>query len=144
MSVVVVVENQRTVLLPVDGVKGVLLGTAAILGGVVAMIYQLIGFHCMLMVYGMTTYDFIVNEQRKERDKASKLKEEAALKIKARQTSPGGAPPRTSLGKNINSYDEFKQATKKVPAADPGSKSEEHEVLEYNIDITNRPQSTAL
>ena len=93
-------------------IEGILLGTSAILLGVVAMIYQLAGFHCMLLYYGMTTYDFIVEQQRKERDKAAK-------KIMARQTSPGGAPQSTALGREIKTYEQFKEASKKLSSPSP-------------------------
>jgi len=34
----------------------------------VAMVYQLVGFHINLLSRGMTTYDFIVSEQKRQRD----------------------------------------------------------------------------
>jgi DHHC palmitoyltransferase len=51
-------SRQSVILLPYDGVKGILLGTATVLLGIVVMVYQLIGFHCMLVYKGITTYDF--------------------------------------------------------------------------------------
>lgn len=141
------VDSSR-VALPLVGVKAVLLGGAAILGGVVAMVYQLIGFHVMLMIYGMTTYDFIIAEQKKEREKANRKKEEAAARIKAKQ---GGAPPPTALGRDITSYDEFKEASRarerrvlEVEKGFSSRSSDDVEGVEYSIDIKNRPQSTAL
>ena len=131
--------------LPLNGVKGVLLASAAILGGIVAMVYQLVGFHVMLIIYGMTTYDFIIAEQKREREKANKKKEAAAAKLK------GTSHPATALGRDINSYDEFKAAArareKKAVDVEKGfssRSSDEMEAVEYSIDIKNRPHSTVL
>ena len=58
--------------------RGLLLTSSAVLLGLVAMLVQLTGFHVNLLWNGITTYDFIVQEQKKTRDK-----EAAALKAKA-------------------------------------------------------------
>lgn len=125
------VSHQSTVQLQFDAVKGLLLGSSALLGGLVAMVYQLVGFHCMLLFYGITTYDFIINEQKKERERA-------ANKIKAKQTSPGGAPPATALGNNITTYEQFKAASERVqgpeksPSADSDPEAAEFKVVTAN------------
>lgn len=41
----------------------------AVTAPLVAMLVQLIGFHCMLLYEGLTTYDYIVREQKREREK---------------------------------------------------------------------------
>ena len=112
------------------------------------MIYQLIGFHIMLIIYGMTTYDFIIAEQKKEREKANKKKEAAAAKIKTRQST---SHPATALGRDITSYDEFKVAARarerKAVDVEKGfssRSSDELDGVEYSIDIKNRPHSTVL
>ena len=51
-----------------NAVRGILVGTAAVYLGLVAMIYQLGGFHSVLLWLGQTTYEFIVSEQKRQRE----------------------------------------------------------------------------
>jgi hypothetical protein len=51
-----------------NAVRGILVGTAAVYLGLVAMIYQLGGFHSVLLWRGQTTYEFIVSEQKRQRE----------------------------------------------------------------------------
>ena len=53
-------------------IQGLLLASAAVLLGIVAMITQLGVFHVSLMSKGLTTYDFIVLEQKKQREKETR------------------------------------------------------------------------
>jgi hypothetical protein len=51
-----------------NAVRGILVGTAAVYLGLVGMIYQLGGFHSVLLWRGQTTYEFIVSEQKRQRE----------------------------------------------------------------------------
>eukprot|EP00428_Durinskia_dybowskii_P072899 CAMPEP_0170409202 /NCGR_PEP_ID=MMETSP0117_2-20130122/29213_1 /TAXON_ID=400756 /ORGANISM="Durinskia baltica, Strain CSIRO CS-38" /LENGTH=384 /DNA_ID=CAMNT_0010666617 /DNA_START=25 /DNA_END=1179 /DNA_ORIENTATION=- len=55
--------------LSLAALQGLLLTSAVVLFGIVAMIIQLGSFHMMLLWRGMTTYDFIVSEQKRLREK---------------------------------------------------------------------------
>jgi hypothetical protein len=50
------------------GLESILVISVAVLCGLVAMLIQLGGFHIMLLWRGLTTYDFIVQEQKRLRD----------------------------------------------------------------------------
>lgn len=66
-----------------EAIRGILIASVAVLLPLVLMVYQLAGFHIMLIVRNMTTYDFIVYQQKRQRErdaeKANK-KREAQLK----------------------------------------------------------------
>lgn len=53
-------------------IQGLLLASVVVLLGIVAMITQLGVFHVSLMSKGLTTYDFIVLEQKKQREKETR------------------------------------------------------------------------
>lgn len=93
---------QRTVLIPYDAVKSVLVVASALLLCTVGMVFQLIGFHAMLVCRGLTTYDFIINEQRREREKAAARKQ------------PSGNAPKTALGRDIVTYEQFRATSKRL------------------------------
>lgn len=63
--------DRASVWLSRDLVLGVLVVSLLVLLGLVAMVFQLLGFHAMLAYRGMTTYDFIVFEQRRQRERAA-------------------------------------------------------------------------
>ena len=115
----IVVNSQSTILLPIDGVKGILLGVVTILLVLVGLIYQLLGFHCMLLAYSMTTYDFIVNEQKKERERNAlrqQKKDRYLLEQEQRQnpqrevspSSPSLASPPAASGPGNSSLQSYR------------------------------------
>ena len=55
--------------LSLDALQGLLIASVVVLFGLVAMIVQLGSFHVMLLWRGITTYDFIVLEQKRLREK---------------------------------------------------------------------------
>lgn len=57
---------------------GILLGCIVLLLGLLALVLQLAGFHAVLLYRGITTYEFIVQEQKRQR-------ELEAAKVKARK-----------------------------------------------------------
>lgn len=79
-----------------DLVLGVLVVSLLVLLGLVAMVAQLLGFHAMLAYRGMTTYDFIVFEQRRQRERAAEQlkRREESLKPSSRPVK-GGAQTQT-------------------------------------------------
>jgi len=52
---------------PLVGIQGIAIASVVILIPIVAMVYQLIGFHLMLIKNDITTYEFVVNESNKSR-----------------------------------------------------------------------------
>lgn len=61
-------QNKFHFSLNILGTKIVSIISAAILIPLVALVYQLVGFHALLLKDGITTYEFIVREQRKMRE----------------------------------------------------------------------------
>lgn len=61
-----------------DATRGILIGCIVVLLGLLAMVMQLAGFHAVLLYKGITTYEFIVQEQKR-------LRELEALKVKAKK-----------------------------------------------------------
>lgn len=60
-----------------EGLQALLVISVVILFVLVAMVIQLGGFHIVLLSKGLTTYDFIVQEQKKARDaEAERLKQQ--------------------------------------------------------------------
>jgi hypothetical protein len=53
---------------------------------VVAMVYQLAGFHAMLLLNGITTYEYIVRE-------SARAQERAKGRGNSRPNSPASSPP---------------------------------------------------
>eukprot|EP01038_Epipyxis_sp_PR26KG_P013373 gene13373-17933_t len=88
--------NGDSILLPIDGVRGILLGSVAIYLPLVIMIYQLAGFHLNLLYHGMTTYDFIISENKRLRDRdAARLqrnREKAQARAKRKEGNPTSPP----------------------------------------------------
>lgn len=60
------------------GVKIILILAAAVLLPFVGLVLQLAGFHAMLLWNGITTYDFIVAESRRQKEKQLELKKAKA------------------------------------------------------------------
>ena len=60
-----------------DAVAGLLVASAAVLLPLVLMVYQLALFHLTLLRRGQTTYEFIVSEQKRARDRAEARKQSA-------------------------------------------------------------------
>lgn len=60
-----------------NAVQSLLVVSVFLLLGFVAMLIQLGGFHIMLLYRGMTTYDFIIYEQKRQRDlEAQRMQQE--------------------------------------------------------------------
>jgi hypothetical protein len=55
-----------------DGFKAIILVSVIIYLPLVGLVYQLAGFHVMLMIRGITTYEFIVFIQKKQREITAK------------------------------------------------------------------------
>jgi palmitoyltransferase ZDHHC1/11 len=67
-----IASNARTYsyLIGLDATRGLLIASLVILVPLVLMVYQLAGFHAMIVWKGLTTYEFIVAEQKRQREKA--------------------------------------------------------------------------
>ena len=52
-----------------SSLKGISVVSVVILLPLVGLVYQLLGFHCMLLWNGITTYEFIIFEQKRQREK---------------------------------------------------------------------------
>ena len=52
-----------------DGIKAIAIISVGLLLPLVALVYQLVGFHCMLICSNLTTYEFIVQEQKRQRER---------------------------------------------------------------------------
>lgn len=64
--------------------------------GFVAMLIQLGGFHIMLLYRGMTTYDFIIYEQKRQRDlEAQRMQEEFDRQQQSQRSDVGTSSRRT-------------------------------------------------
>lgn len=62
-------SSGEEVFLGLDGLKAISIISVGVLLPLVALVYQLVGFHCMLVWCNLTTYQFIVQEQKRQRDK---------------------------------------------------------------------------
>lgn len=86
--------SSASVFLSLDLVLVVICVSEAILIGLVAMLFQLIGFHVMLAYRGMTTYDFIIYEQRRQREEMTRQNirklEDARISRENKTKSGGG------------------------------------------------------
>jgi hypothetical protein len=138
-------NTQEAVLLPLLGLQVVFCVCAAVLGGLVAMVYQLIGFHCMLVYYGITTYDFIVNEQKMLRNKANKGKDEARAGMK--HASLQRSPVPKASPKVLPKMDAEEESSRGKGDLESGnlrrSPSGDSEILEFEIKVTNRSSDAA-
>lgn len=86
--------------LKIEALQGLLVASVVVLLGLVLMILQLATFHMMLIYRGITTYDFIVSEQKRLREKENeRLKKQVEKQNKARNRTTIGAIDR----KNSNS-----------------------------------------
>lgn len=71
--------------LKIGALQGLLVASVVVLLGLVCMILQLATFHMMLIYRGITTYDFIVQEQKRLREKENdRLKKQVEKQNKAR------------------------------------------------------------
>lgn len=83
-------ENRIGSDLSLAALQGLLLASAIFLFCLVVMIVQLASFHTMLLIRGITTYDYIVSEQKRLREKENQRlqrKVEKQQKAKARTVS---------------------------------------------------------
>eukprot|EP01039_Chlorochromonas_danica_P009853 gene9853-10899_t len=70
----------------IEFIKAMALISSVIFAAVVAMILQLVSFHIMLICKGSTTYDYIVLQQKKARDReAHRLQKEVELAAQIRR-----------------------------------------------------------
>eukprot|EP00597_Dinobryon_sp_UTEXLB2267_P012992 CAMPEP_0170118706 /NCGR_PEP_ID=MMETSP0020_2-20130122/13903_1 /TAXON_ID=98059 /ORGANISM="Dinobryon sp., Strain UTEXLB2267" /LENGTH=436 /DNA_ID=CAMNT_0010347823 /DNA_START=338 /DNA_END=1648 /DNA_ORIENTATION=- len=74
--------------LPLPALEALCVVSVAVYLPMLAMVYQLTGFHLMLLWRGETTYDFIVGEQKRIRDKQ---RERERLKDRALRRSGSGS-----------------------------------------------------
>ena len=90
-------ENCR---IPEDAAKYLLIISVALLLPLVAMVYQLALFHITLLSRGLTTYDFIVLEQKKarEREEQRRVRREGG-------TKPAAATRNVDRARDSNSWD---------------------------------------
>ncbi len=61
--------NKNKLLLDNSGIIGISIASVVILLPLVGLVYQLIGFHATLLYNKQTTYEFIVQEQKKARER---------------------------------------------------------------------------
>lgn len=85
-------DNPYLLGLSEDGVKGVLIGSIIALTPLLALLYQLIGFHIVLVSKGITTYDFIVEQQKLQREKNNKQRQ-----INTTKSSQNMTPQKVNL-----------------------------------------------
>lgn len=73
------------------GVKVITVLSVTVLLPVVGLVYQLVGFHCMLLWNNITTYEFIVQEQKRQRDKENEklevVRKAVAKKVQEKKES---------------------------------------------------------
>jgi palmitoyltransferase len=81
------------------GVKVISVISVALLLPLVGLVYQLMGFHCMLLLSNITTYEFIVQEQKRQRER---IQLESAPRAKSAQ-SPAQRPIPVPLKPSENS-----------------------------------------
>lgn len=71
---------------------GILLGVIVVLLALLAMVLQLAGFHAVLLYKGITTYEFIVQEQKRQRElEAAKLKAKKGKTVDERLAAAAAA-----------------------------------------------------
>lgn len=89
--------------------KYLMIASVAVLFSLVAMLFQLSLFHFTLVRRGLTTYDFIVLEQKRAREREEQKKLRRANSInnpnRSRQASPRiDSSKNTKIGNDIGSY----------------------------------------
>jgi hypothetical protein len=73
-----------------------LIASVVLLALLVAMVYQLAGFHITLLRKGMTTYDFIVSEQKRAREREEQKRKKRDAKWQQQQQKKKGKLQNTS------------------------------------------------
>lgn len=66
-------RSNRNFALDLIGTEVISVISVAILFPLVSLVYQLAGFHTMLVYRGLTTYEYIVAEQKRQREKARRV-----------------------------------------------------------------------
>lgn len=89
-------ERRNRYTLTLVGVQSLSVISTAFLLPLVLLVYQLAGFHAMLLYRGLTTYDFIVSEQKKQREKARKQVSSPASGQPSRPLQPPPKPQQPS------------------------------------------------
>mmetsp|Transcript_26654 Transcript_26654/g.39595 ORF Transcript_26654/g.39595 Transcript_26654/m.39595 type:complete len:345 (-) Transcript_26654:144-1178(-) len=110
-------------------VIALLILSVAVLVLLVGLIYQLAGFHCMLVYKGITTYDFIVLESKRQREKKQQAAEKRDMKAKKKNESFGGGseleiPANGASGSQISPGDGEDEEMAKSGNDDAGSDEE--------------------
>lgn len=84
--------------LPIEAIQALLLFSVLCLAPLVLMVYQLLGFHIMLLTKGITTYDYIILEQRKNREReAERLQAQYARQQKQSKKQQARLQSQTAL-----------------------------------------------
>jgi len=109
--------------LSIGAIIGLLIASILVLLAVVVMLLQLGSFHIVLLYRGLTTYDFIVMEQKRLRDKEQ---ERIRMKQQQLQSKPAmeGVPRSEGRGAEI-------QVTERQVT--PSSMSEQRVVRDYDV-----------
>ena len=55
--------------IPIGGIQGISIASVIFFIPLVALVYQLAGFHILLNMHGITTYEFIVRESNKAHER---------------------------------------------------------------------------
>jgi palmitoyltransferase len=93
-----------------NAVQSLLVVSVFLLLGFVAMLVQLGAFHIMLLYRGMTTYDFIIYEQKRQRDlEAQRLQQEFESQQSQSQRSENGSRRLPSSDQSV-SYSTVEEA----------------------------------
>jgi hypothetical protein len=99
------------------------------------MIYQLAFFHVTLVWQGMTTYDFIVTEQKRARERDEQRKQQKKMKLQQKQSK---ADAKTSANKLSSTIDMRNQAEEsKVRNSRGNSKGEAKSGDHLDLELTN-------
>lgn len=89
--------------LTLNGVRGVLIATVGIYTLILGMVFQLLSFHILLLYTGQTTYEFIISEQKRLREKKNrKIIKSTQKQISNVPHAPAAAAlsPRSEAGGN--------------------------------------------
>lgn len=78
----------------VNFLKGLSIISAVIMLPLVALVYQLVGFHFMLIYQGITTYEFIVLEQKRQRDRMEAERSRKTAQKQAAAAAAATSPPK--------------------------------------------------
>ena len=94
-------KSRIGIALSLASLRGLLLASVVVLLGLVVMIYQLAAFHLVLVSRGITTYDYIVLENKRLRDRENdKLQAKVEKQQKARNRTTIGAAAAAAESKN--------------------------------------------